>query len=80
MLPDGLKLFVADVIDEETDGQEFWYVVGETYDSSLKSFLEWANEMWYRYAYYFYEADDDEIAKFMEYHEDEEIKVGIYHQ
>ena len=78
MLPNGLKLFVADVVDEETETQEIWYVVDETYDSALKTFIEWANEMWNIYDYYFYVADNDTIENFMEYHEAEDIKVDIY--
>jgi hypothetical protein len=77
MFLNGLKLFVADIIDVETGIQEIWYVVDETYDSALESFIEWANDMWNIYDYYFYEADDDTIKEFMEYHEDD-IKVGIY--
>ena len=78
MLPNGLKLFIADVIDSETGNQEIWYVVGVMYDSALKEFIEWANGMWFRYEYYFNEADQDSIDEFMEWHEDEEIEIGIY--
>lgn len=78
MITNGLKLFVADIVDEETGVQEIWYVVGKTYDSSLKRFIKWANKMWYRYAYYFYEADNDTVENFMEYHKDENIKADIY--
>lgn len=72
----GLKLFMADVIDEETNEQTFWYVVGKTYDSALKRFIKEANRTWYRYAYYFYEADNETVEEFIE--EDENIKAGIY--
>lgn len=78
MLPNGLKLFVADVIDEETNKQEVWYVVNEAYDIALATFIKWANEMWNIYDYYFYEADDDTVENFMEYHKDEDIKADIY--
>lgn len=75
-LNDGLKLFVADVVDEETGEQEFWYVVDDTYDSALGIFIEWANEMWNRYAYYFYEADNDKMEDFVEMNGD--VEAGIY--
>lgn len=75
-LKDGLKLFVVDVIDEETGGQEFWYVVDDTHDSALESFVEWANEVWNRYAYYFYEADADTVENFIEINGD--VEAGIY--
>ena len=78
MLPNGLKLFIADVVNEETGIQEIWYVVDEAYDSALESFIEWANDMWNIYDYYFYEADDDIVENFMEYHEDEDIRADIY--
>lgn len=71
-----LKLFVADVIDVETGGQEIWYVVDGTYDSALESFIEWANEMWNRYDYYFYEADEDTVENFIEMNGD--VEAGIY--
>lgn len=76
MLPNGLQLFVADVVDEETDRQGFWYIVGKTYNSSFQRFIKWANKRWYRYAYYFYEADEDTIENFISRHEN--IKAGIY--
>lgn len=72
----GLKLFVADVVDEYTGIQEIWYVVDETYDSALESFIEWANEMWDRYDYYFFEADDDTVENFVEMNGD--VEAGIY--
>jgi hypothetical protein len=72
----GLKLFVADVVDAETEGQEIWYVVDETYDSALESFVEWANEMWNRYDYYFYEADEDAVEDFIEMNGN--VEAGIY--
>jgi hypothetical protein len=72
----GLKLFVADVVDAETGDQEIWYVVDETYDSALESFIEWANEMWNRYDYYFYEADEDTLENFIEMNGD--VEAGIY--
>lgn len=76
MLPNGLRLFVADVIDKTTGIQEIWYVVDETYDSALESFIEWANEMWDRYDYYFYEADEDTMEDFIEMNGD--VEAGIY--
>jgi len=75
-LPNGLRLFVADVVDEKTGTQEIWYVVDETYDSALGIFIEWANEMWDRYNYYFYEADEDTMEDFIEMNED--VEAGIY--
>lgn len=72
----GLKLFVADVVDSETGDQEIWYVVDKTYDSALESFIEWANEMWNRYDYYFYEADEDTVENFIEMNGD--VEAGIY--
>lgn len=77
-LPNGLQLFTADVIDEDTGIQEFWYVVGKTYDSALNRFITWANKCWREYQYYFNEADDDVVVDFMEYHDGEDIEVGIY--
>lgn len=77
MLPNGLKLFVADVVDEETNEQEYFYVVGKTYDSSLKRFKKWADKIWWRYAYYFNEVEDkDEIESFKDGYKN--IKAGIY--
>ena len=75
-LPNGLKLFVADVIDERTEEQDIWYVVGMTYDSALKRFIKWANNMYDRYAYYFDEADKYAVEDFMDRYEN--IKAGIY--
>lgn len=72
----GLKIFRAD-IEDETGTQTFWNVVGETYDSALKMFVEEANATWDRYYYYFYELEDkDEIQSFLEYYEN--IVVGVY--
>jgi hypothetical protein len=72
----GLKLFVADVVDAETGDQEIWYVVDGTYDSALESFIEWANEMWNRYDYYFYEADEDTLENFIEMNGN--VEAGVY--
>lgn len=72
----GLKLFVADVVDVNTGAQEIWYVVDDTYDSALESFIEWANEMWDRYDYYFSEADEDTMKDFIEMNGD--VEAGIY--
>lgn len=78
MLRNGLKLFIADIIDEDTNGQTFWYIVGKTYDSALKSFIKEANKTWYRYCYYFYEAGDNVIEEFVEYHGEKNIVADIY--
>ena len=75
-LHNGLHLFIADVIDDTTGSQEIWYVVDETYDSALESFIAWANEMWNRYDYYFYEADEDTMEDFIEMNGD--VEAGIY--
>lgn len=76
MLPNGLQLFIADVVDEETDRQEILYIVGRTYNSSFKRFIKWANNKWSRYAYYFNEADECTIKDFISEHKN--IKAGIY--
>ena len=75
-LPNGLKLFVADVIDEDTGEQELWCVAGRTRDSALKRFIKWANKTYYRYAYYFDEADKYAVEDFRDRYEN--IKAGIY--
>lgn len=77
MLPNGLKLFIVDVVDEHTGIQEYWCVVGRTYDAALKRFIKWANNTWDRYSYYFYE-EEDKYA--IEYFIDcnEKIEAGIY--
>ena len=49
----GLKLFIADIIDDDTSEQTFWYVVGRTYDSAFKRFITEANGCYARYSYYF---------------------------
>lgn len=77
-LPNGLRLFTADVIDEDTGVQEFWSIVGETYETALQMFVEWANEYWREYTYYFYAADDDAIEDFIECHDGEDIEIGMY--
>jgi hypothetical protein len=77
-LPNELQLFTADVIDEDTGVQEFWNIVGETYESALQMFVEWANEYWCEYTYYFYVADDDAVEDFMEWHDGEDIAIGMY--
>lgn len=76
MLPNKLKLFIADVEDLYTKKQEFWYVVDEDYEHALGRFVEEANETWDRYGYYFFEADDDSIREFVEYYEN--IEIGVY--
>ena len=75
-LPNGLKLFVADVIDERTEEQDIWYVTGMTRDSALKRFIKWANNLYDRYAYYFDEADKYAVEDFIDRYEN--IKAGIY--
>lgn len=77
-LPSGLQLFVADVIDDDTGIQEFWKVVDKTYDSAVKNFVEWANEVWREYSFYLYEADEDAIEDFLEWHDGKDIEVGMY--
>ena len=77
MLPKGLKLFMAEIIDENTNNETFWYVVGRTYNSAFNRFVKEANKTWYRYDYYFYEVEDEEaIENFMEEHES--IKADVY--
>ena len=71
----GLKLFVADIIDEDTSEQYYWYVVGKTYDSAFNRFIKEANACWNRYLYYFNEATDDDVEEFLELCE---VKAGIY--
>lgn len=79
MLPKGMSLFLADIIDEDNGGQFFWYVVGRTEESAFKRFTKEANKTWYRYLYYFYEVEnDDEIQRFIEFHPD--VKAGIYNK
>ena len=79
-LPNNLKLFLADVIDDDTTEQEFYYVTDKDYDSALVQFKKFADKCFYRYSYYFYEVEDaDEIEEFMEYFESSnEIKADIY--
>lgn len=72
----GLKLFIADVVDEETNEQTIWYVVGKTYDSAFKRFIKEANKIWYRYTYYFNEADNDVMENFLEMNGS--VEAGIY--
>lgn len=76
MLTNGLSLFIADIIDEETNEQTFWYVIDKTYDSALQRFINEANCTWDRYAYYFYEADEEVTRDFVYMNED--IGAGIY--
>lgn len=77
MLPKGLKLFMADIVDENTNDQTFWYVVGRTYNSAFNRFVKEADKTWYVYDYYFYEVEDEEtIEIFIE--ENEDIRAGIY--
>lgn len=77
MLPNGLRLFFADIVDDETDKQTFWYIVGKTSDSAFKRFVKEANATWYKYDYHFYEIEDEkEIRNFIDNHGN--IKAGIY--
>ena len=75
-LKDGLKLFIADVIDEDTGEQTIWYVVGKTYDSAFKKFTKEANKTWRTYLYYFDEANEDRVKNFIELNGN--VKAGIY--
>ena len=72
----GLKLFMADVIDEDTGEQTIWYVVGKTYDSAFKRFTKEANKTWRTYLYYFDEANKDRMENFIELNGN--VKAGIY--
>ena len=76
----GLKLFIADVIDEDTGDQTIWYVVGKTYDSAFKRFTKEANKAWRTYLYYFDEADNNRINNFIEWLDGEDITAGIYEE
>lgn len=72
----GLKLFIADVIDEDTGDQTIWYVVGKTYNSAFKRFTKEANKTWRTYLYYFDEASNDRVENFIEMNGN--VKAGIY--
>ena len=72
----GIKLFIADIIDDDTSEQTFWYVVGRTYESALKRFIAEANGCYARYSYYFNEATEEEVEEFKE--RCDCIKAGIY--
>ena len=61
-LPNGLKLFIADIIDEDSGDNYIWYVVGRAYDSAFKRFTKEANKTWRTYLYYFDEASKDSEA------------------
>ena len=74
----GLKLFIADIVDDDTSEQTFWYVVGRTYDSAFKKFITEANSIWYRYSYYFEEAEEEDIEEFAEYYDINDVEAGIY--
>lgn len=76
----GLKLFIADVIDEDTGDQTIWYVVGKTYDSAFKKFIKEANKTWRTYLYYFDEANKDRTNNFIEWLDGEDVKAGIYEE
>ena len=74
----GLKLFIADIIDDDTGEQTFWYVVGKTKESALKRFITEANGCYARYSYYFNEATEEDIEEFAEYYDINNVKAGIY--
>ena len=74
----GLKLFIADVIDDDTSEQTFWYIVGRTYESALKRFIAEANGCYARYSYYFEDATEEDIEEFAEYYDINDVKAGIY--
>lgn len=76
MLSNGLKLFVADVIDEDTGIQKNWYVVEKTYNLAFEKFMKRAESFFYSFAYYFEEANNDEMEDFIDRYKN--IKVGIY--
>lgn len=76
VLPNKLKLFIADVEDLYTKEQAFWHIVDKDYNSALGKFIEEANETWDRYGYYFFEADEDAIREFLESREN--IEIGVY--
>lgn len=72
----GLKLFIADIIDEDTGDQTIWYIVGKTYDSAFKRFTKEANKTWRTYLYYFDEANENMAKNFIELNGN--VKAGIY--
>ena len=74
----GLKLFIADIIDDDTSEQTFWYVVGRTKESALKRFITEANGCYARYSYYFNKATEEDIEEFAEYYDVNNVKAGIY--
>lgn len=74
----GLKLFIADIVDEDTTEQCYWYIVGKTYESALKKFITEANGCYARYSYYFDNATDEDISEFAERYDIGNIKAGIY--
>lgn len=69
-------IFVADVIDEDTNEQTFWYIVDRSKELALERFKEYADWTWYRYAYHFYEASEEDIEDFYETHTN--VKPGVY--
>ena len=74
----GLKLFIADIVDDDTSEQTFWYVVGKTYESALKRFTTEANGCYPIYSYYFNEASEEYVEKFIDRYGIENFKAGIY--
>ena len=75
----GLKLFIADIENEEDHDQEIWYIVGRTYESAFKRFIKQANQLWRSYLYYFNEADEEQVDRFMEELDIEAVEAGIYY-
>ena len=76
MLPRGLSLFFADVIDVDTQRQYFYYVVGRDYDSAFKRFTKEMNKCFRLYDYYFNEVEDEIELKI--YAKSCTVKAGVY--
>lgn len=76
----GLKLFIADIVDEASGDNYIWYVMGRTYDSAFKRFTKEANKTWRTYLYYFDEANEDRTNNFIEWLNGKDIKAGIYEE
>ena len=76
-LPNGLKLFFANIIDNYENWPHEWYIVGRTYESALKRCLKEANACFFSYTYDFFEVESEyELAKFVGCHPN--AKAGIY--
>ena len=77
MLPRGMKLFVADYIDVDTNWQYYKYVVGMSYNSAFNRWYKDTCKCLREFDYYFDEVEDEEEIKyFVNIHEN--IKAGIY--